>query len=528
MDFRQTRGLTKVHRIPLDLTGISIVLVPVVDTSTHLSPRKSMSDASKAHAASFDWTATYFGERNRKCIYHLYRNRPDTIFLALELQRKQHWIQLFLRGPSFLLCPSLGLYDFRLHSSALEAAKVFEKHMLSSRNTSGILVGTNGVPTPGYNTYDSLVVDLQPFLQQSRTVIPQRGKPALYNFIEYTPGLLVILQEVLHQFGVGLDDWKQYIAGFHGLVADASKQTAFAWHSDTEDIKGLRPDVITVIVQCTDDVTAMRILGCKPFYFDSAGHVAAFFGHAAHQSIPWKDPINPLRSACKAVFFLHPMPGVNSSLTMHAHERVHLTLEREADRIACMQFVLKRRDLEFEEVRANIPQKATMETTSSSSITCIKESSLSSLWCALSGPLQLDVWQHGQPEFYIRWTVSHPRTVTGVVWYSVTKRSSLLYHLYGIAAFKGEGVPLHEAFCRFLVSCGCERIEAPMPICRIKRGRWLQSLGWRLSGTHSGLQVRDGDLLFLDLTVERESVHHLRSRVKNASMHNCQLDVSSV
>ena len=455
----------------------------------------------------FDWDAAYHGKNNMACIVSLLERDPFSICLALRIQSQLLTIRLKVHGPAYALPAAIGLHEFKLLNCGLEGARLFEKHMMSKKNRTpeGHLV-TNGVVTPGYDSYDSLVVDLLPSLQSSRTTVPKKGKIGLHNFIKDTPGLLGILQELLHNFGVALHEWKQYVSAFHGLVADASMQTAFAWHTDTDDVKGLRDDVITVVVQCTQDVTAMRILGCKPFYFTAAGHVAVFWGRCAHQSIPWKTPVDPKRRVCKAVFFLHPAAGINDLPVPKVLAQVHhssLNSDSDSDRIACLQFVLERRDLEFEECNTNLPAIAANETPDSTSLTCIEESALSSLWHALRcfGPFG----SYGMPQFYIRWAAGK---VTGVVWYSEMERRCLA-HLCCIAAFKGQGLPLHNAFCAFLQSRDIQRVEAPMALCRIKRGSWLNSLGWKVAKAHGvmtmhgqediPMRLHDGDLMYLDL-----------------------------
>ena len=158
----------------------------------------------EAHAM-FDWDAAYHGKQNLACIVSLSERHPFSIFLALRIQSQLMTIRLKKNGPAHALPAGQGLHEFKLVSCGLEGARLFDKHMMSNKNRtpSGHLI-TNGVVTPGYDSYDSLVVDLLPTLQSSRTTVPKKGKQGLYDFIENTPGLLCILQELLHHFGVSL------------------------------------------------------------------------------------------------------------------------------------------------------------------------------------------------------------------------------------------------------------------------------------------------------------------------------------
>ena len=444
----------------------------------------------------FDWNAACRGEKNLSCIVNLSKNDPYSIFMALRMRCQLMNIRLKQNGQAKAISAAIGLHEFMLQSDGLAGAQLFHDYMTckKNRNSSGQLM-VNGVATPGYGAYDSIVVDLDSDLQSSRTIVSRDGKAALKAFVERTPGLLEILQEVLSHFGINLDEWRKYVSAFHGLIADDAMQTTFTWHTDTADVNGIREDVITVVVQCTNDVTGMRILGCKPFYFTAAGHVAVFWGRCAHQSIPWNAPVDPLRKVCKAIFFLHPVKGINKLPATKVLAPIHhSSLNSESDRIACLRFVLERRDLEFEECKTNLPAIAANENLDSTSLTCIKESALSSLWHALRchGPFG----SYGMPQFYIRWAAG---IVTGVVWYSEMERRCLA-HLYCIAAFKGQGVPLQNAFCALLQSLEFQRVEAPIALCRIKRGPWLQNLGWEV--TSANTLIKDGDLMFLDLTVK--------------------------
>ena len=481
-----------------------------------------MSDFSNCHeqAASFDWATACYGEANATCIKKLHSLDPYSIFLALDSQRLCRYICLRKEGPSFLIPASVGLHDFRLGTSGLDAAYTFANFMLApeNRNALGHLV-TDGIATPGYNNYDQIVVDLKKNMQASRTTLPpkdSRGSNyATTKFIERTPGLLGILQEVLSHFGVDLDNWKPHVAAFHGLIADASKQTAFAWHSDVEDLKGLKRNAITVIVQCSDDITAMRIFGCAPFFFENAGHVAVFFGRLAHQSIPWIDPVPEGRRVCKAVFFLYPEDDVVDLLEVACKEsqarlgnRLHYKLDWNGahERDVCLRFVLERCRLEFQEAKVAMPEEAELQTTESSTITCITHSALSSLWQAIKQHVPFGTY--GAPQFFIQWSSEDDRStqdgagrVTGIVWYSRGVRGNpQLAYLYCIAALPGKGKLLHNEFCSWLAKQNCKRLEAPMALCRTKRAPWLLSLGWNAPPAPlSKKKIQDGDVLFLNL-----------------------------
>ena len=79
------------------------------------------------------------------------------------------------------------------------------------------------------------------------------------------------------------------IRAFHFIRQDETQQASFSWYSDAEDIKEVSKrsnDMTTVIVTLTNEVSAMRIWGCEPHFYEGQGSAVAFPGAALHESVP--------------------------------------------------------------------------------------------------------------------------------------------------------------------------------------------------------------------------------------------------
>ena len=158
-----------------------------------------------------------------------------------------------------------------------------------------------------------------------------------------------------------------------------------------------------------------------------------------------------------------------------------------------------------------MPACAAEDSLASPSITTVTESALSGLWTALQRRSKFG--DYGAPEFYVEFDEAPGRDpihlgairVTGIVWFSALTEHAA--DIYRIAAFKGGGVALERCnavdlhnFCAKMRTRGFRQLRVSMKSCIVKRGAWLQSLGWvKTQLGRTGANVRDGDILTFDL-----------------------------
>ena len=437
-------------------------------------------------------------EKNLDCLRALNARKPESINEALRVRRESARLCFQPSGPEFCGSLTTGIVGHTLQE--LGPTRAFENYMLSADNRDGggmLLV--EGETVPGYYAYDAIAKDLNPAVQASRSTAPLDPR----WFVEKCPGTFDMLCEVLSYLRLPTSEWKARLAGFHGLIADGTHQLSFAWHCDCEDVRGLPSDIVTAVVQCSDATTGMRLLGHGTFLY-SRGRVAIFPGLACHQSIPRADSSG--LPVVKAVYFLRqvlkarvlkcPSSKPSAVLLGSLWPPASCPLWK-----SCLQFVLERRALEFIEEGLELPEAATGETVGSDSITTVNGSALSGLWIALKRRCKYG--DYGEPEFYVEYGnfysefIASTVVVTGIVWFSALNAHDA--DMYRIAAFKGGGAALLGKFCAMMRARGFRQLRVAMKICILKRGAWLQSLGWREHLGRAGTNVRDGDVLTFDL-----------------------------
>ena len=464
-------------------------------------------------------------EKNLACLASLYARKPESVNEAMRVRRESTRLRFQPSGPEFCGSATTGIVGHTLQQ--LGATRAFEQYMLSPDNRDGGgMLQVGGQSVPGYYSYDAIAVELNASLQASRSTAPRN--PCW--LVERCPGAYDMLCEVCSYLRLPIDEWKARLAAFHGLIHDHTHQLSFTWHCVCEDVSGLPSDIVTVVVQCSDGATGMRLLGHDVFVY-SRGRVAMFPGLACHQSVPRAD--NSGAPIVKAVYFLRR--GLRKAkLVISRHhpslksptcelERLRQCLSSKPSALllsdwegeywppaasplwnSCLQFVLERREKEFiEEGHLSMPKVATEETVGSDSVTTVTGSALSGLWTALQRRSKYG--DYGAPAFYVEFDEAPGRDpshlgairVTGIVWFSALDGREA--DIYRIAAFKGGGVALHHNFCAKMRTRGFRQLRISMKSCIVKRGAWLRGLGWREHLGRAGSNVRDGDVLTFDL-----------------------------
>lgn len=446
-------------------------------------------------------------EKNLADLKSLHARTPQSIYEALRVRRESACLRFLPSGQEFCGSVTTGIVEYTLQD--LGPARTFENYMLSvdNRDNCGMLL-VDGKSISGYYTYDAIAVPLKASLQASRSTAPKDPR----WFVEKCPGSFGMLCEVFSYLGLPIAEWTDRLVAFHGLVADGTHQLSFSWHCDCEDVTELPNDTVTTVVQCSDGVTGMRLLGHDVFLY-SRGRVAIFPGMACHQTVPRADCSGP--PVVKAVYFLRRVLKAqvwkcpsSKPLAVLLSEYPPSDVDGDADACplwkSCLQFVLERREFEFLEEGAFMPGFATEEAAESDSITTVRGSALSGLWTALQRRRKYA--DYGAPDFYVEYNeapaVNDPRgadaiRVTGIVWFSPLDAHEA--SVYRIAAFKGGGVAFLSNFCAFMRTRGFRQLRAPMKSCIVKRGAWLQSLGWRENLGRAGGVLHDGDILNFDL-----------------------------
>ena len=440
-------------------------------------------------------------EKNLAKLRDLHARKPQSIDEALRVRRESARLRFQPSGPEFCGSATTGIVGYTLQE--LRPTRVFEEYMLSpdNRDSGGMLL-VDGESIPGYYSYDAITRELNASVQASRSTAPRDPR----WFVEKCPGTLDMLCEVFSYLRLPISEWKARLAAFHGLIADDTHQLSFTWHCDCEDVSGLPSDIVTAVVQCSDAATGMRLLGHDIFYY-SCVSVAIFPGLACHQSVPRADSSGP--PVVKAVYFLRRVLKAHVLKCPSSKPSAVILSEPwppNANPLwkSCLQFVLERRAMEFIEEGVDMPNAATEDSVGSGSITTVTGSALSGLWTALQRRSKYG--DYGAPEFYVEFDeapAAHDPLgakavrVTGIVWFSALNGHDA--DMYHIAAFKGGGVAFLGNFCAKMRTRGFRQLKVSMKICLLKRGAWLQSLGWREHLGRAGANVRDGDVLTFDL-----------------------------
>jgi hypothetical protein len=506
--------------------------------------------------ASFAWDEAC-NPKNLRLLRALGRRLPASISTAICLRTQPTRIQLCSTARVFVPCPSTAITSLQLESCTSDLL-AFEQLLTAARhrNKEGLLT-FGGTTYTGYADYDSVAGTHVATVQATRNVILSTVADAV-KFVSEAPGLRGIFDAVLRALGAPDANWNKVLRRFNALVQDESSQTDFAWHCDTEELSRLKRDTLTVVVQCSEAITAMRIFGGEPFYYRRRGDTAMFPGLACHQSIPRRRDL--LKTVVKAVFFLQPDVSTSHaanwpicgpwrvpSLPEPTHTVVSCNLSmqvsgstspippprKEAPELLCdcLLLVLDRRDAEFVDAGRPILEPAPSCDPShlpyALSQTFMERSALGSIWNALclahreacQAPLRLH-WDSfdtctfmdhftliGKDHFFVQTENSGclGSRVTGLVWYAchhAGRRDTGFSHasMMGIVARKGYGTRLHDSFCLFMKRQGATHLEAPMAICKLKRGAWLQSLGWDRDVVARTLRCDDGETLRHNLT----------------------------
>lgn len=459
----------------------------------------------------FDWSMAD-NKPNKDALHNLCTQKPECLALNVDmLAGKNGTIALGVEPEhQRQLSVEHGNYSFMVSP---EAARAFESYCLNSdnRNEEGVLLDQRGEEVNGY-TYESLAVPRENAAQSIRTATIHGSRNATSR-VPRLPGLETIAEDICERgFGLPKDAWKKLVRALHGLVQDWKQQVAFSWHEDSGDLPRYvkqRRQMVTVVVACSAETTAMRILGFKPFVYGERGMVSAFPGMCIHQSIPWA-----MRSALAgasavegrpegaqaikvAFFFEAPPPSEQpprapSQMQYHVMENNHEWLDY------ATRFVDRQRLQQFIDADKALPP---------SRFTYMKESALWSLNRSLEARLQMlngkppdgFARDHG-PEwhYFIATTDVDPTFVRGIVWY--LSLTTTAWTVWCIAAQKTLGHDLHEQFCEHAVRQGCQCLHAPLAKCKVANGPWLRAHGWT---SMEGAALADGAMMIRKLNRKR-------------------------
>jgi hypothetical protein len=264
------------------------------------------------HASLFDHEAAR-NKANVTALADLKKQSQSAFDLSLAIIQAPYSVRLQPNLDPLYLDEDVGVCPCQCEP---RNAKIFADYMLDrgNRDASGFLMvpGLSAGSQSGYFHYDRLTVPLNSQVQSIRTLSAE-SKKAAQSLVRSIPGLLPLLQDVLWQLGSDPTDWEQHLAAFHGLILSGDRQVEFAWHEDTSETTWLTRRCLTAVVQCSNNVTAMRMYGFQPFVYQGEGHTSVFPGHAIHQAYPLtKEALSALpKPVVKAVFFLEPTRGTS-------------------------------------------------------------------------------------------------------------------------------------------------------------------------------------------------------------------------
>lgn len=156
-----------------------------------------------------------------------------------------------------------------------------------------------GTQWPGYGKYPFVHARNGPIpaAQEIRTA-RVHGTKAVNTVLMSTPQVSALLAEVRRALGLPIPAAKvcqpsgKGLRAMHFLYQDATQQASFSWHDDGEDLgpfyssASLSYDMTTVIVNLSDECSAMRIWGCAPALYRARGNAVAFPGRALHETVP--------------------------------------------------------------------------------------------------------------------------------------------------------------------------------------------------------------------------------------------------
>jgi hypothetical protein len=445
----------------------------------------------------FDWHAAAASQQNLDAMVGQYLQKPSSVTFASHIRANLPHLQLSTDGMALHLACATGVHEFQLEANSLPACHRFANFMLER-----VARGVASCPDVyGYDGYIRVLAQVSPDAQERRTLMLDT-KRRLCMQLPKLPGVWQMLEYVFDHFGLPVDAWLEYLVGFHGLVQDNTNQTTFTWHDDATPTRTINQSVVTVVIQCTDTLSAMRVVSFEPFYYTRVGHACMFFGYAPHQTIPRKvDESQRCEPVVKCTFFLHPdkLCALQPSRDLNqVTRRQHYTFSN-VPKDACLRFLRSRGELESKETGKPLTQTGFV---------------FRSALISLSNMLQTSDGKMGdypEPHFFVEFG---KYGVTGIVWYSThtndkfrfrpraegqgpRPRPPTIGQLWCIAAYKGGGKALHDAFCEELSNKNVCTLEAPLAICKETKGDWFEQLGW--FNPLSKARVADGDILYKHL-----------------------------
>ena len=470
-------------------------------------------------------------QRNVQALTDLSKRRPTSLQKTTQLRFRGGAFTAFkcgkIRGdvgPS----PYTGVHELHLTPSPNTFGE-FEEFLTNPANrrpSDGALM-VSGLAFHGYNNYDTLPVEHNVKMQRACTVLANRKD--VWFFVTNIPPLWRIFVELMRHMGVDNNDWKDVLAQVHVLGQDWTNQAAFAWHVDCEKVvrdEQLASNTITAVVQCSGDRTCMRVLGFQPVVLTRAGHTSVFWADTVHQSVPWTQSAHHEchagwlgRRVFKVAFFLEPrspkdplallsLPGSAGRTVTYAQFHPARMLAGQLPvgpntaasaayetLIHCRSFVLHRGILERADRTEASPMP--MEIIHAHGDLWmerpefVKKSALHSLWRALY--LCAPFGKHGAPSFYVM--MRDPPEVIGIVWYEAITADTC--NMLSIAAYKGNGSQLLASFEQDRADNGVKVLMAPMDVCKLKAGKWLQDRHWKLTAVtkRQAPTASDGEIL---------------------------------
>ena len=482
--------------------------------------------ASSSTISLFDWSEADVGETDERGTSNWIKRlqlfeKPEALRLrATTRLRTGHYPLALTQYVSKHVSSCYGVWETNLDR---KASRLLAEYVLDRRNRTpeGILI-VGDTMRPGYATYDNMVVPVRAAVQQARTSVAFT-KSALISFRDNLPGFLELMNGVLRAFGVPEAKWDKFIPQAHVIIFDSTNQTTFGWHDDVRNTSGrIHRDAITVNVQCSESITAMRVYGFEPFFFTSAGHTGAFPSIAWHQSVPWLNP-PPSWVAVKCVFFCNPeiatrhVPIAQPQPPRGWPDDGYMALSpAEVTQEHC-QFVTERGRAELKDAFDAFGDSGHGTPGQDDERPFKANSSLVSLHTVLQNCIQgqrppsarvKDSW------FYTQF--NHGR-VTGIVWYDPKVKSATV-EVFGIAANRGTGSKLHEVFCKYLeheTASNVKMLLAPLDSCKVNAKLWLEGLGWTENVVNGGSDGHGGMVLDLRKRSNAESradVHRTMER----------------
>ena len=211
---------------------------------------------------------------------------------------------------SLRLSMRTGVCAFKIRKDVCQAMEGF---LIDPANYTddGFLIMA-GTQWPGYGSYPYVhaALGLMPSVQERKTV-RVHGKSKVDHILRgdaRVRALVAVITDVLNlplPVGRQAQPNGKNIKAMHFLRQDMTQQAVFTWHDDTEDLgtNGHKEHMTTVILNLSDNLSAMRVWGCEPSFYQEQGDCVAFPGAALHETVPRTDHAVLDQPVYKVAFF---------------------------------------------------------------------------------------------------------------------------------------------------------------------------------------------------------------------------------